>query len=115
MEAAGQCALAAFAATNELIAAVAADIVKTANFAVAPTDHDQRRIDDRKLAHEITAVFRNIGDMADHQPGFFEYLFPFAIECFRRDHVTQWQNILEPAGIAVELRLHECIHGALPT
>jgi hypothetical protein len=65
---AGDRRLAALAAANELVAAMPADVVEAADCAVAPADHDQRRVDDRELAHDIAAGLRQVGDVADHQP-----------------------------------------------
>ena len=111
---AGDGRLAALAAADELVAAVTADIVEAADHPVATADHDQRGIDHRQFADEIAARLRQVGHMTDHQPGFFEDFFPLALKGLGRNLFAQRQDIPEPASVALELGLHECIHGAPP-
>src|SRR5262249_15505066 len=111
---AGDGRLAALAAADELVAAMTADVVEAADHPVAPADDDQHGSDHPQLADEIAARLRQVGHMTDHQPGFLEDFFPLALEGLGRNLFAQREDIFEPASVALELRLHECIHGAPP-
>src|SRR5688500_17398046 len=70
---------------DQLVAAVAADVVEGADLVVHAADDDQRRLQARDLLGEVTAFSRNLLDAPDAQPGTLEDGFAFELEELRRD------------------------------